>query len=354
MPKAAVEKDPTAFAAAPVGNGPFMMVGSWQHDQGIQVKAYAGYYGKKPNIDGIDFKIFKDPETAFLEFKAGNLDWTQIPSGQVKATQTEFGTSDDGYTGNPGKQVMLGSELSIYYLVVNTTDPIMKNPDLRKAISLAINRQAIADTVYEGVRAPATSIIPPGIVGYEDGAFPYSKYDVEAAKAALTKAGYPGGAGLPEITLACNSGGGHEEVMALVQADLKAVGINVKTDFTEWAAYLKKLDDGTYQIGRLGWVADYPIIDNFIYPIFQSTSADNKSKYNNKAVDDAIQAARKITDESARVAAYQAIVKTVGEDAPVIPIVAYKHHHVTSARVYNLVYSPNGLLDFQSCYIKAQ
>ena len=101
-------------------------------------------------------------------------------------------------------------------------------------------------------------------------------------------------------------------------------------------------------------MADYPIIDNFIYPIFQSTSADNKSKYNNKAVDDAIQAARKITDESARVAAYQAIVKTVGEDAPVIPIVAYKHHHVTSARVYNLVYSPNGLLDFQSCYIKAQ
>lgn len=354
VPKAAVEKDPAAFSAAPVGNGPFMMVGSWQHDQGIQVKAFADYYGKKPNIDGVDFKIFKDPETAFLEFKAGNLDWTQIPSGQVKATQTEFGTSDDGYTGNPGKQVLLGSELSIYYLVANTQDELIKNLDLRKAISLAINRQAIADTVYEGVRAPATSIIPPGIVGYADGAFPYSHYDVEAAKAALTKAGYPGGQGLPEITLACNSGGGHEDVMALVQADLKVVGINLKTDFTEWAAYLKKLDDGTFQIGRLGWLADYPIIDNFIYPLFNSTSGDNKCKYNNKAVDDAISAARKLTDESARVAAYQAIVKTVGEDSPLIPIVAYKHHHVTSARVYNLVLSPNYLVDFQSCYIKAQ
>ncbi len=353
VPKAEVEKDPAAYAAAPVGNGPFMMVGSWQHDQGIQVKAFPDYYGTKPNIDGVDFKIFKDPETAFLEFKAGNLDWTQIPSGQVKATEAQYGTSTDGYTGNPGKQVMLGSELSIYYLVCNTQDDIMKNPDLRKAISLAINRQAIADTVYEGIRAPASSIIPPGIVGYEDGAFPDSHYDVEAAKAALTAAGYPGGQGLPEITLSCNSGGGHEDVMALVQADLKAVGINVKTDFTEWAAYLKKLDDGTFQIGRLGWIADYPIIDNFVYPIFQSASADNKSKFNDKAVDDAIAAARKITDESERVAAYQAIVKTVGAVNPVIPIVAYKHHHVTSDRVYNLVYSPNGLLDFQSCYIKA-
>jgi peptide/nickel transport system substrate-binding protein/oligopeptide transport system substrate-binding protein len=353
VPKAAVEKDPKAYSEAPVGNGPFMMVGSWQHDQSIQVKAFADYYGTKPNIEGVDFKIFKDPETAFLEFKAGNLDWTQIPSGQVQATETDFGVSDDGYTGNPGKQVMLGSELSVYYLVLNTRDDVLKNLDLRKAISLAINRQAIADTVYEGVRAPASSIIPPGIVGYEANAFPYSKYDVAAAKEALKAAGYPDGQGLPEIVLSCNSGGGHEEVMALVQADLKAVGINVKTDFTEWAAYLKKLDDGTFQIGRLGWFADYPIIDNFIYPIFFSSSGDNKSKFNDKAVDDGISAARKITDETARVAAYQAVVKTVGEAVPVVPIVAYKHHHVTSDRVYNLVYSPNGLLDFQSCYVKA-
>ena len=86
---------------APVGNGPFMIDTAWQHDQSIKLKAFADYYGTKPNIDGIDFKIFKDPETAFLEFKAGNLDWTQIPSGQIKATQAEYGTSDNGYTAQP-------------------------------------------------------------------------------------------------------------------------------------------------------------------------------------------------------------------------------------------------------------
>jgi peptide/nickel transport system substrate-binding protein/oligopeptide transport system substrate-binding protein len=354
VPQAAVEKDPKAFSDAPVGNGPFMMVGSWQHDQSIQLKAFPDYYGKKPNIDGINFKIFKDPETAFLEFKAGNLDWTMIPSGQIKASQAEYGTSDDGLTGNPGKQVLLGPELSVYYIDINNGDELFKNVELRKAVSLAINRQAIADTVFESTRQPATSAVPPGIVGYEDNAFPYSHYDQAAAKQALANAGYPNGQGLPEIILSCNSGGGHEDVMALIQADLKAIGMNVKTEFTEWAAYLPKLQNHTYQLGRIGWVADYPIIDNFVYPLFNSNSADDYSNYKNPAVDKAMEEARKIVDDSERIAAYQKIVKTIGEDVANVPIVAYRHHQVTSNRVYNLILSPNYLLDFQDCWIKAQ
>ena len=354
VPKAAVEKDPAAYAVSPIGNGPFMIASAWSHDQSIQLKAFPDYYGTKPNIGGIDFKIFKDPETAFLEFKAGNLDWTAIPSGQIKATEAEYGTADNGYTANPGKQTLLGPELAIYYLDVNVTNDLLKNLDLREAISLAINRQAICDTVMEGTRVPSDSIIPPGIVGYEAGAWPYSKYDVEAAKAALAKAGYPGGAGLPEMPLSCNSGGSHEQIMALVQADLKAVGINVKTDLTEWAAYLPKLQDHQYELGRMGWVADYPIIDNFLYPIFYSTSSNNYSGFADPAVDKAITDARQITDGAARVKAYQAIVKTIGAQSPAIPIMAYRHGRVTSDRVFNLTDSPMGLLDFQSCWIVAK
>jgi oligopeptide transport system substrate-binding protein len=351
VPKAALEKDPAAYAVAPIGNGPFMIASAWSHDQSIQLKAFPDYYGTKPNIGGIDFKIFKDPETAFLEFKAGNLDWTSIPSGQIKATEAEYGTSDNGYTANPGKQTLLGPELAIYYLDVNVTNDLLKNLDLREAISLAINRQAICDTVMEGTRVPSDSIIPPGIVGYEAGAWPYSKYDVTAAKAALAKAGYPDGTGLPEMTLSCNSGGSHEQIMALVQADLKAIGINVKTELTEWAAYLPKLQDHQYELGRMGWVADYPIIDNFLYPIFYSTSTNNYSGFADPAVDKAITDARKITDGAARVKAYQEIVKNIGATVPAIPIMAYRHGRVTSDRVFNLTDSPMGLLDFVGCWI---
>ena len=77
-------------------------------------------------------------------------------------------------------------------MVSNMTDELLKNADLRRALSLAINRQAICDTVYEGVRTPATGIVPPGIAGFAADQWPYAKYDVEAAKQMLEKAGYPG------------------------------------------------------------------------------------------------------------------------------------------------------------------
>jgi oligopeptide transport system substrate-binding protein len=323
----------------------------WEHNQIIHLVKYADYYGKKPNIDGIDYKIFIDPAAAFLEFQAGNLDFTSIPTGQIEQCKTQYGVSDDGYTSNPGKQTLLGPELSIYYVDINVTDELMKNLDLRKAISLAINRQAICTTVMEDTRVPADNFVPPGIAGYEAGAWPYSKYDVEAAKAALAAAGYPGGAGLPEITLSCNSGGSHEAIMSLIQADLKAIGMNVKTELTEWAAYLPKLQAHEYQIGRMGWVADYPIIDNFIFSMFYSESANNYSGYNDPAIDAAMMAARQTADTDARIKAWQTINNTIAEQVPAIPIMAYRHGRVCSDRVNNLIDSPMSLLDFTSVWI---
>ncbi len=288
VPKEEVDKDPVAFHDMPIGNGPFMMAGPWQHDQLIQVVRFEDYTGQKAYLDGVDFKIFKDEDTAFLEFKAGNLDFTSIPSGQLEATKAEFGASADGYTIEPGKQVLTGTEISTYYMVCNLTDELLKNADLRKAISLAINRQAICDTVYEGCRKPATGIVPPGIAGFLPDQWPYAKYDVEQAKQMLEKAGYPGGEGLPELRIGFNSGVGHEDVFALVQADLKAIGINTVLEGVEWAQWLDQMDAKDFQLGRLGWSSDYPIMDNWVAPLFQTDSLDNHSFYSNPAIDEGI------------------------------------------------------------------
>ena len=209
----------------------------------------------------------------------------------------------------------------------------------------------MCDTVYEGIRKPATSIVPMGMQGYEDNAWADSHYDVEAAKAALAAAGYPDGAGLPAIKLAFNCGAGHEDVMALVQADLKAIGINVEFDTSDAPTFWSKLGAGEYEIGRCGWIADYPIIDNFTYPLFNSKSGDNYSKYANPAVDAAIDKARTIVDVDERIKAYQDIVKIIGADNPVVPLDTYAHHNVASDRVNNLTYSSQGLTDFVSCWI---
>lgn len=341
-----------AYGDMPVGNGPFKMAEPWKHNQYIKVVRNDNYNGTKPNVDGVEFKIYKDTEAAYTDFVAGNLDFTPIGEGKIKAAQAQYGTSDNGYTVNPGKQVVLGPENATYYLICNTTDPLFKNPNVRKAVSLAINRQAICDTVFEGTRDPADNIIPPGIAGYEKGVWADAKYDVEGAKKALADAGFPDGKGIAGIKLSFNSGAGHEKIMELVQSDLKKIGISATFNSADFPVYLKQLDAGKFQIGRLGWIADYPIADNFLYPLFQSKSGDNKSKYSNPAVDKALDDARKITDDAARIKAYQEIDKTIAADNPVLPLMFYKHTRVGSKRLHNFTYDAQGLGDFVSVWVE--
>lgn len=351
VPKEEVDKDPAAFAAMPIGNGAFKMAEPWVQGQGVKVVRFEEYTGTRPKIAGIFFKEYSDVDTAFLDFQAGTLDWTQIPNGQYKATVDQYGLADDGYTANPGKQVQNGQELGIVELVFNNEDELLKNADLRRACSLAINRQAICDIAWEGVRKPATSVIPSGLPGYEENAWQYSRYDVQAAKDMLAKAGYPNGTGLPTIKLSFISGVGQEEIMQLVQADLGVIGINCEFDANDGSTYWEKVGGGAYQIGANAWTADYPTIDNFLSPLFTSTSGMNSDRYVNKAVDDAIAAARKITDAGERMKASQAVVRLIGDDAPEAPIATYAHRNVASKRVHNLTYSPMSFLDFVGCSI---
>ncbi len=351
VPQAVVEADPDAFADMPIGNGPFMMSEPWAHDQYVKVEKFDDYYGDMPNIDGVDFKILADQDTAFLEFQAGTMDFTNIPTGQIQSTVDEYGESADGYTVNPGKQTSLGAELATYYLLMNNEDEVLKDPVVRAALSLAIDREQIVDKVFEGTRIPATGIVPPGIVGFQDDAFQYAKYDPEAAAAKLAEAGYPEGEGLPVVKLEYNTGSGHEDILALVKSDLEAVGIESELVGTEWAQYLDKLIEKTYQVGRLGWIADYPVMDNFLYPIFHSESGDNYAFYNNADVDTMLDEARQTTDADERVAMYQDIEMMIGDEAAVIPIVFYRHTRVASDRVMDGVFSPNGLFAFEDCWL---
>ncbi|MBF4509453.1 MAG: ABC transporter substrate-binding protein [Aeromicrobium sp.] len=351
VPQEEVEADPAAFADKPIGNGPFMMAEPWAHDQYIKVTRFDDYYGDAPYIDGVDYVILADQDTAFLEFQAGNLDFVPIPTGQIQAAVEQYGESPDGYTVNPGQQVSLGGEQAIYYLLVNNEQEPLDDPLVRQAMSMAIDRQDICDKVFEGTREPATGIVPPGIVGHRPDAFPYAKFDVEAAKAKLAEAGYPDGEGFPKITIEFNSGSGHEDILLLVQENLKAIGIEGEMVGSEWAQYLDKLGAGDYSIGRLGWIADYPVMDNFLYPLFKTGSGDNYSFYANAEVDALMDEARGTADGDERVALFREAEEIIGEDSPVIPMFYYKHTRVASERVNDGIYSPNGLFTFESVWL---
>ena len=343
-----------AYGEMPIGNGPFKLSEPWKHDQYIKTVKNENYgTGKAAYLDGIDFMIFKDPDTAYTEFLAGNLDFTSIGEGKIAEAVSQFGESPNGYTANPGEQVLIGPETSVYYLLMNNNKPPMDNPDVRKAVSLAINRQAICDIVFDGTRDPAGNILPPGVAGFVDGAWADARYDVEAAKQALVDAGHPNGEGLEKLTLSFNSGGGHEKIMELVQADLKAIGIETEFESLEWDTYLKRLQEGNYTFGRLGWVADYPIAYNFINSLFKSGAGDNLSGFADPEVDKMIAEAQTMADPVKRADEMAKVSEIIGKSNPVAPLMYYKLNHVASDRMNNFIYSPMHLADYQNMWMSA-
>jgi peptide/nickel transport system substrate-binding protein/oligopeptide transport system substrate-binding protein len=351
VPSGGAAADFTTYSQAPIGNGPLMIEGKWEHNQYIRAKRFENYYGDKALVDGVDFNIIAEVDTAFTEFQAGNLDFVQIANGQIEPTVAQYGESPDGFTANPGKQTLLGPQSAVYYLNINTLDPVLGDKNIRMALSYAINRQAICEAIFFNTRVPATGIIPPGIKGFRDGAWKASTYDVEKAKQMLAEAGYPNGEGLPTIKLSFNTGGDHGNIMQMIQADFQAIGVTAELDSMEWGQYLDELAAGNIQIGRLGWIADYPIMENFLYSLFYTDTGDNYSKYSNAAVDAAILAARGETDDAARIVAFQNADDMIAEDFPIIPIMFYRHTRVASNRVNDFYFGPTMLPDLAHTWL---
>ncbi len=350
------------FGEMPIGNGPFKMSEPWKHEQYIKTVKNENYYGEKGYLDGVDYIIFKDTETEFLEFQAGNLDFSIIGQGQIETAKTQWGESPDGYTVNPGEQVLLGAFPGLYYIEMNNLDPVMKNIDVRRAVSLAINRQAICDVVWQGTRVPADGFVPPGIGGHVEQAWPDAKYDVEAAKAALEKAGFPGGEGLPKLKLSYNADGQHKPVMELVQSDLATIGVTADLNpYADFASYLKASEqppgatvDGPrsqVQFGRMGWVADYPTPANFLLSMFITGGGNNYSGFSNKTIDDMMSAANAIADTAARSKAWEEINKKIGADTPVAPLAFYRNNFVGSDRVHGFVFGVTQLPEFGKTWL---
>lgn len=353
VPKAATD-DPKSFLEQPIGNGPFMMDEPWKHNQYINLVKFADYHGEAPKLDGVYCSIQKDPDTAYREFEAGSIDFAQIPTGQIEDNKEKYGVSEDGYTSTPGKQCLLGVELSTYFMIPCSKDEVLQDVNVRRALSLAINRQNIVDTLYEGSRMPATSIMPTAIDDDPLNNWEYCAYDPEKAAQILDDAGYPADAdgkrGI-EITLNYNGDGGHEDLMSTIQLDLEAVGFTIKQDAVEWATYLTNLSDDKFSLGRLGWTADYPIMDNFLYPNFYTGADNNYEKYSNPEADALMLEARQIQDEEERKAAYRKVCAMIGEDMPVIPIMFYAHNYVASKRMKSFNYDAQTIPHFETAEI---
>jgi oligopeptide transport system substrate-binding protein len=341
VPEEAVEEVGSEnFTENPMGTGPFMFK-EWVHEQQVVVEKFADYYGEPAYLDGVIFKVYMDEETAYQDFKAGQLDDAQIPQGQFAVAEEEY-----------GDRAIFTPMLGIYYYGFNmNTEPWKSNPALRKALNYAVDRQTLCDVVMEGQRNPATGLVPEGIVGFQANAMEYS-YNPEEAKKSLEEAGFPGGQGLPELTLGYNTGVGHDTIAQFVQGNLVDVGVNFKIEGYEWGTYLDLIQAEQITFFRLGWLADYPIMDNFLYPMFYSENAglDNMCYYNNPEVDELLMTARSTPDEDERIELYREAEKKILADAPEIPLMFYKTSRVYAEGVGGYIRTPDDLTPMERVY----
>ena len=339
---------PAAFADMPIGNGPFMMAEPWAarpvHQGG---RSSPTTTGTKPHIDGIDFKIFKDDETAFLEFQAGNLDFTQHPDradqGCQAAVRRERRRLHRRTRASRSSSVRSWPSTTS---LINDENDLLKNADLRQALSLAINRQAICDTVYEGTRDAGRQHRPAGYRrATKPDAWQYAKYDVEAAKAALAEGRLSRTAKVcPTITLVFNTGAGHEDVMAARAGRPEGHRHQCQVRRHRVArSILDKRDER--RVPDRPQRAGSPTTRSSTTSSTRCSSAGGADNYGRYYNDPGVRQraswrpARSSTIRRAHREVPGDRRELIGDDCPVIPIVHLRHRDVGSDRVHDLIYS---------------
>lgn len=327
-------RDDVTFSARSVGCGPFRFV-SWKHDVEIVLESFPEYYGGKPFIDRLRYRIIQSVPTAFEEYKAGGLDMLdQIPTGQIQAVRKRYPAD-----------VKIWPYLSIYYIGMNLTrPPFQDNVKLRQAMNYAIDRDKICKAVKEGLAYPVAGVLPPGIPGYDPDRRGYP-YDPQKARRLMAEAGYPEGQGLPELVLWHNRDPRHRLIGQCIQYYLGKIGVRIRLKNVEWAAYIEAVDEAEPDMFRMGWVADYPDADNFLYTLLNSNqfgSAGNYARFRHPEFDALTARAKRISDPEERINCYRRAETIAIREAPWIFIYYERELAMIKPAWTGIVLTPQG------------
>jgi len=345
------EGEKVPFSEMPVGNGPFKMAAPWKHGRQIKVVRNADYRGAMAHIDAVDFLVSRDATASFAAFQRGKLDFTRVPRSELATAVLEYGESAAGYVANPHRQVLRGAENTVSFLLFNLRDQRLRDPALRRAVSLALNRKAVCESVYRGSRLPADNAVPPGVAGYLESGWADARYDVVAASAALREVTPGKGRALPRLALSYESAPDSDATAKAIQSDLAAIGIGVDLVPVEPRLYESQLRAGGYQLALATRSAASPTIDASLDPLFDSGSKENLSGFSSDPFDRGIVTARATVPWSARMSRYLELNYVVQRENPIAPIAFHRHHHVASDRVHDLIHSAENRTDFARVWL---
>lgn len=308
-----------------IGTGPFRLA-EYRRGDRILLDRNPDYFEGPPRLARIERRILLDNGTRHDKFEAGELDITDVSMAMYRADRQ-----------NPrlAPLIRMFERPSVYYLALNQRAyPPFRDRRVRQAFAHAVNKAQIVRAVHEGVPRVAEGILPPGVPGF-DPDFRGLPYDPERARRLLAEAGYPGGRGLPPLTLSFRASVDDIRNTAVaVAGDLeKNLGIAVRLDETEWATFLKRRNSGEMPFYFLRWAADYLDPQNFLSTMLHSRAPENTLGYSNPEFDRLCEAADVMQDPAGRMALYRRAQRIAVDDAPWVPIYYQKDVELWNPRL---------------------
>ncbi|HET6487960.1 MAG TPA: peptide ABC transporter substrate-binding protein [Spirochaetia bacterium] len=306
-----------------ISNGPYMLQSWKQNDRLVFVKNPNYYDAKNVKIDKVTVFVVTDDSTAMAMYEAGQLDTTSVPSGDIDRVAKDPVLS---------KQTRSVPQLISYMFQFNVTQPPMDNVNVRKALAAALDKESIVKYVTKGGQVAMDTVTPFGAFGAVPKAAHIGiPFDPAAARGYLAKAGYPGGKGLPQITLNFNTSELNQAVaQAAQQMWKKNLGIDVQLKNIEGKVYWDAITSGNLQFWRMGVNADVPDADAFVYSTGHTTDSDRILKWQRKDFDAIVEKARSEPDPEVRKQLYIQAEKIMDQDeAVVIPIYSYAYVAIT-------------------------
>ena len=331
-----------------IGNGPFKIT-SWDHNNKIQLIKNDQYWNKDVvKLAKAEMYLADNYQTVLNMFESNQVDTVEVspPVGEIPRLLKE-------------NKLKILPFTCTYFYAVNTTKPPFDNAKVRKAFALAVNRQAIVESITRGAEKSALAWIPFGLseVKVEDdfrkkGGDLYNDNDVETAKKLLAEAGYPEGKGLLPITLLYNTNEFNKVIAEAVQEMWrKNLGVSVTLTNQEWKVYLQTRNRGDYQLARNGWLARYSDPMTFLEGITTGSST-NYMRWSNSEFDRLVKVAQNSNDPTARMKAMHDAEKILIDEMPVIPIYFYTNKVVQKPNIEGIIRDSLGAFYLREADIK--
>ena len=315
-----------------IGNGPFKM-SEWVHQDHITLVPNPNYSGEKPKLQKITMLMVSSGAADYAAYRNNERDWTLVPDADVNSVRNDPQMSKEAHE---------YTELTTFWLIMNNGKAPLDNPMFRKAISRAIDRQAMIRDIASGVGKPATSFIPPGMPGHQPELGKDIDFNAAAAKDLLKQAGY--GEGLkpvPQLRFRFATTTANQTRAEFIQAQLKQnLGIDVQLESMEAKAYQAAFKAKDYDLAWGGWGADYPDPQNWMTGLFACDASNNKYNYCNKQFDEAAARGDAGSDLNQRLQAYAQAQQILANDMPVAPLFFRGRMVLVKAWVQNMVITP--------------